>query len=326
LLGRHREDVDPGGAGPVDEERQPLAADVRPRKGQSSEKLKRLALLRLVAVILGVKFDDLRQRSYERERKHKAAWVVIAAGLCLFIAGSGLAYWQRMQPKAAYYRQLVWRWGLPEGLGPLDEESRSHRYLNYKVVSQRPGVLQSPRVIEVRRENSSGILSSGYSLRTDDEGHSRWVVRYRDDGSTERLEIYDLANRLVREDLLRRQPSPNRLIVTFERNNVPLTQSGKSALVVDPIPVRQQGSDNRSEITRHELIFDQHGFVSERHFQDYWGTPRRNSEGSFGERLIHLPSGLLARRASLGPDGNEVTLKNGMRAMTYSYDAFLNPV
>ena len=328
LLGRHSEAIDTNGVMRlVAEDKQPLAADVRPRKGQSTEQIKRLALLRLVAVILGVKFDDLRQRNYQRERRHRAAWVALAATLCVVIAGGALAYWQMMRPKVAYYRQLVWRWGLPEGLGPLDEETRGHRFVNYKVVSQRAGVLQAPRVVEVRRENSAGRLSTGGSLRSDDEEHARWLVRYRDDKSPERIEVYNPGNRLVREDLLRPQPSANRLIVTFERNNVPLTQSGTQALIVDPLYFREEkNSGGRSEITRHELTFDQHGFVGERRYQDNWGTPRHNAEGSFGERLVHLPSGLLARRASSGPDRGEITLKTGLRAMTYSYDASLNPV
>ena len=92
----------------------------------------------------------------------------------------------------------MWRWGLPEGLGPIDKETRSHRFLNYKVVTQRAGILQPPRVIEVRRENSTGTLSPGGSLRSDDEDHVRWVVRYREDGSAEKIEVYDIHHRLAR--------------------------------------------------------------------------------------------------------------------------------
>ena len=84
-------------------------------KANPLEVLKRLALLRLIAPILGVNFDDLRQRSYERERQRRIAWFAAAAMLLLTIAGSAGAYWHVMQPKVAYYRQLVWRSGLPRG-------------------------------------------------------------------------------------------------------------------------------------------------------------------------------------------------------------------
>ncbi len=63
MLVHYREVVDADGSKrTVKEDKEPLAADVRPRPGVSADTSKRLALLRLVAVILGVKFDDLRQR------------------------------------------------------------------------------------------------------------------------------------------------------------------------------------------------------------------------------------------------------------------------
>ena len=130
--------------------------------------------------------------------------------------------------------------GTAEGLGLIDAETRGHRWLNFRVVAQRPTLLQAPRVVEIRRENSAGALTVGGSLRTDAENHARWVIRYRDDGSAEKIELYDPSNRLVQEALLRRQASTNKLIVTFERNNAPITQSAVQALVVDPLASNQR--------------------------------------------------------------------------------------
>ena len=117
MLVRHRQVVNPDGTTRiVKEDKEPLAADVRPRKGQSVEELKRLALLRLVATILGVKFDDLRQRDQERERHGELVWAAAAAALAVVVGGLGLAYWELMRPSTAYYRSFVWRHGVPEGL------------------------------------------------------------------------------------------------------------------------------------------------------------------------------------------------------------------
>lgn len=55
----------------VDEECEPLAADVRPRAHETIRSLKRLALLRLVAGIIGCPFDALRQREAERSRRRR---------------------------------------------------------------------------------------------------------------------------------------------------------------------------------------------------------------------------------------------------------------
>src|SRR5262249_42210769 len=150
-------------------EKEPLAADVRPRSNVSMRELKRLALLRLIAVILGVKFDDLRQRDLQRERKRKLTWAALAAVLALLIGGGGLAYWEIMRPKIGYYRQLVWRWGVPEGLGSLNDEARSHLLVGYRITTQRG------RVTDIRYVASLG------TLRPDSDGQSHWVLHYPED-------------------------------------------------------------------------------------------------------------------------------------------------
>lgn len=153
MLVRERQVADADGtARIVTEDKEPLAADVRPRKGQSPEKLKRFALLRLVAVILGVKFDDLRQRDQERERRGRLVSSAAAAAICATAGVLGLLYWQMMRPATAHYREIVWRWGVPEGLGPIDEEMRRHLATSYTVSAQRPGIFDPPRIVEVRRE------------------------------------------------------------------------------------------------------------------------------------------------------------------------------
>lgn len=98
-----------GSAQQLSEEREPLAADVRPRPGVSNKQIKRFALLRLVARILNVSFDDLRQREHERQRRRRIAWAVLAASLCLVVGGATFGYWQMMRPHTAHYRHLVWR-------------------------------------------------------------------------------------------------------------------------------------------------------------------------------------------------------------------------
>jgi tetratricopeptide (TPR) repeat protein len=75
---------------------EPLAADVR----GGGRARKRLALLRLVATILGVAFDDLRRRDRERRRALRRRAAVAAAVLLVGFAGLGVALsraWQRAE-------------------------------------------------------------------------------------------------------------------------------------------------------------------------------------------------------------------------------------
>ena len=322
MLERHREVTDHDGSKRiVKEDKEPLAADVRPRPGVSNEKLKRFALLRLVAVILGVKFDELRQRDHERERHGRLVWGAAAAVICVLLAGLGLLYWDMMRPSTAHFRQIVWRWGVPEGLGPIDEVTRRHLVTNYSVTTQRSGIWAAPRVAEARRENSAGKLRDLNSQRNDNDERVHWVIRYREDGSVERIEGFDATDRLLREDVLRSEPSSNRIIVVFERDNIPVAQNANQNMVIDPLNVaRSNLTEGRTEITRQDLTFDSNGFVVERRFQDNWGKPRHDAEGSFGEHFANSPEGLVVRTAEIDAAGTEITLKNGVRAVEALYD------
>ncbi|MGZ9006554.1 MAG: hypothetical protein ACXW20_22505, partial [Burkholderiales bacterium] len=248
---------------------------------------------------------------------------MLAASLCLVVGGATFGYWQMMRPHTAHYRHLVWRWGLPEGFAPIDAETRKHLFTSYGVTVRRGSILESPRVVEVRREMSSGGLNCLCSVPDTEDEQARWVVRYREDGSAEKIETFDSANHLVREGVLSIEPSTNKLIVAFQRGNVPLAQAA-SLNLTNPLHSGQQDGVGKSEITRHELTFDENGWTVERRFQDNWGTPRHDGEASFGERFAYTPEGLVVRRANIGPDGEEITLKNGARAVTFTYDRNYN--
>lgn len=74
---------------------EPLAVDLRPGRLN-----RRLALLKLLAPVLGCDFDDLRQRDHERQmRRRNVAVAALLFILALMTALAGVAFWQ--------YRQAV---------------------------------------------------------------------------------------------------------------------------------------------------------------------------------------------------------------------------
>ncbi len=77
---------------------EPLAADVRGSRGESPRRLKRMALLRMLACILGVRFDDLRQREQERRTRRWAVAGAILTVLALAMTAlAGAALYQKSQ-------------------------------------------------------------------------------------------------------------------------------------------------------------------------------------------------------------------------------------
>ena len=79
---------------------EPLAADVRPMPGESQRTLRHVALLKLIATLLDVPFDELRRRDEERSRRR---WIflgassTIAAAAFLGLAAFALRQWDRAE-------------------------------------------------------------------------------------------------------------------------------------------------------------------------------------------------------------------------------------
>ena len=78
---------------------EPLAADIRERPDQSQKELKHLAKLRLIACILGCKFDDLRRR--ELRRKQRMYVTATAFMLVLLLCFASLTVWALKEKKQA---------------------------------------------------------------------------------------------------------------------------------------------------------------------------------------------------------------------------------
>lgn len=277
----------------VNEDKEPLAADVRPRPGVSTRLLKRMALLRLAAVLLGVKFDDLRQRDHEREAKRRRTAAALAAALLLLLAGAGAGYWELMRPHTAHYRALTWRWGLPQGLGEIGEETRRHLAANFNFTTRRASLLQRPQVVEVRRENSAG------TLQADANGQAHWRVHYDQDGASVRIETLNAADDLVIESQIERRAGA--LIETLKRDSVDFAQTVR--LVLDPTAGNAWNS--KTDITRKEATLDDRGFAVRRSYQNHYGMPQHDANGSYGQSIAYSSDGLTLRIAEVGADGND---------------------
>ena len=153
MLERHRavEDAD-GTTHVIKEAKEPLAADVRRHPGISMDRQRRSAVLRLVAVILGVNYDDLYQRERQRTRRRARTWAAAFASMVFAVALGAFTYWEMTRPTIAYYRDIIFRWEVPEGLNLIDDPTRQRLESSYRVVTR------DNKVIEVRHENSVGTL------------------------------------------------------------------------------------------------------------------------------------------------------------------------
>jgi hypothetical protein len=297
----------------IKEPREPLAADVRPRPRTSMRMVKRLAVLRLVACIIGVNFDDLRQRDRQRTLRRLLLQGALAAAWVAVFGTLGVWGWSRVDPLIEKsYRHIVWRSGRPEGLGPISVVERGRRETSYVVASR------GATVVEVRRQSGSGFPQE------DEEGVARWAIH---DSAT--VEAFDRSDRPV----LKRGMSANG-VLNIEYFDVLRTGSNRFELLASRLipgvahcqrlrePIA--GEPSNDDYQRQErLTFNASGFVVERRYL-HQADLARNKDGSVGERFARSAEGLVTRCARIGDEGSEITTANGVRALTLNYDRDFN--
>jgi WD40 repeat protein/Flp pilus assembly protein TadD len=107
---------------------EPLAADVRPSKLESQRMRKRMAKLRLLAPILGCRFDDLRQRDAERRRR-RFLQVGLVAAILLFAVLTATIFGFYEQSQAARMKAL--RDEADKQRGIAEEQRKLNRHFQY---------------------------------------------------------------------------------------------------------------------------------------------------------------------------------------------------
>lgn len=194
----------PGADGePVErvEEVEPLAADVRPNRIESSRQLARLAQLRLLACLVGCRFDDLRRRDLLRQRRRVTAVVTTLTVLLLLVSTlAGWALYQHHRAEEARRYAEQQRDVAVETLNTLVYEA-------YEKLEDRPGTRQlRDSMLETALSKLSEVGSSLASDSSEADAGTAAALRKRAD-------LFMLAGRtddaaeLLEESLSVLQPS-----------------------------------------------------------------------------------------------------------------------
>ena len=118
---------------------------------------KQQAVVKIIAKILDLRFDQLWER-HKRYQRTKRIRLSLLALLCCIMA---LLYWFYTKPVYKYYADYVDQWGIPKGIIELDETTFKHRNRSYRFEYRRiplgeKGFL-SWRLSKVEYVNSIGI-------------------------------------------------------------------------------------------------------------------------------------------------------------------------
>ena len=136
---------------------------------------KEKAFIKVVAKLLGLKFDQLWDRHRRRQRRQRLVRGLTAAVLFLAVASGGFAYWDYYRTKIAYYADYVQCRGVPQGIGPLSAAQVQRRHRSWKFESSRH-----------RPDRVSSINGSGRPTDTEDADRpADRSFHYRDNGDLE---------------------------------------------------------------------------------------------------------------------------------------------
>lgn len=244
----------------------------------------------------------------KRNRLHK---VVSVTALCLIVSGI-VWVWDYNRLKIGHFASVGTRWGVPEGVTPLDEKTWRRRQSHFRLE------FRQNRVRRVLLVNSVGEFSED-----DDTDVYAQEIFYRQDGTLQQITQRDAKrNVIMRETYGERRRGDEGIIqyVDFwaEHRDEPYAWSSQvgSLGVSDP-----RHLESVSEITAQQLNYDNVGHTVRILYLNTRRQPRSNAEGAFGAAFTYDGGSILPATVDLlGPQGTPAPGWNGRLRMTISRD------
>lgn len=290
----------------TDERTEPIGGDLR-RGGDGWTSV----VLKAVAGITGVGYDAFAKREAKRARRQRVAYVVLAC-LCLC---AGLWFWDYKRLKVHYYGQTAERWGVPYGVSPISAKQQRARGSTYRLES---------RGYKVRRVEQ--INGSGGLIEEDANGAARTDVFYREDGSLDRIMLYDRNGKLVTQKSYSKKGTANAeglfpLTISFLSKSE-FAQTLKADSTALTAPSALQSDAKRADITAYQAYFDIAGRLKSIFFRNAYGSPVADPNGVYGQAFQYDDQGLVVETTNLDANGTPMRDRRGVQAVRRAYGSF----
>ena len=279
--------------------------------GASLQELKpEEALIKVVAAILGLKYDQLYDRHQRREKKKRRLFVTAMALFLIVVGASSYAYWDYSRIKVENYAKYVERWGIPTGIIKLNRRQIPSRSVHYRFEYQR-GKLR--RVISA---NSVGVPTDNI-----DDNPMIQGLHYADN----RLEYSEYLNRNGR--ILRR--------IKYSVVNPSVMEFKRADKYETAATFENPGSLHRGDLYRFNLKNNISRCLVKRdrlgriiqilYMRDNYNMPTK-VEGISGQRFFYNKMGLIKEALYIDEHGNPYSDKKGIMGVRYEYDSNGNAI
>lgn len=247
------------------------------------------ALVKVVAKMLSLKFDQLWQRHERQKRRAKRIKRSLAFIMLLLLIGSGFFAWDYNREKISYYADFVDKWGVPTGIIPLTEEQVAHREGSYRFVSKQ-GMIR-----RVEHVNSHGLILDGNVIHSDYGIYGSYVpdnmeITYHENGSVSNIACFDKRNAKI-FDLHFSKEGQSFLMEIRPRKKEWEKHFGKLA---------------ESKVRMYSVTRDSSGFISKMMYRNAQGYLVWNEDKSFGEAYTRNSRGQILSIVHLDKSGHQM--------------------
>ncbi len=269
------------------------------------------ALVKVVAAILGLKFDQLWQRHKRRERQRTLCLAAALCTLCFMTLGGLALLWDYNREKTAYYTDYVEEWGIPKGIGRLSKETVRHREYSWQIVSQHRKAKSLTRV------NSAGKpRESEFAADMDRPVCMRYF--YRETGKLSHAEEYYAHGRLLRVW----DYSDDLHYVWFKatkRGGIAASSYARTRVKnVDMIPEMGE-EEKKSAIVGWELSYDAQGRIVQKLYLNRREEPALDAEGIAGIAYDYDDRGQVRKMTFVGIDRKPTSICCGAASQVFQY-------
>ena len=286
---------------------------------------KEMAVVRLVATLLGLRFDTLWQRHRRRVVRRRINVGVIA--LLLFLIG--LFVWDYNRPTYACFADYVDRYGVPEGVIPLTDEQVEKRNRCF-LFEYRRIPFGEPNAYKWRVNKVSYVNSA---LRPQEVAIIEWKDRYpimqmeynEETGVASRINFCDVKGKvLLRHVLSERNGVPAAVadfIASREQQGTGFVGASLSSLSMGEMASGQ----NKASIVRYVYERNADGYIVRQtyHSNNDYQLSRSavsDADGIFGKQYTLDSLGRRIRVDYLGFEGEKACTKKGVAGYSSVYE------
>jgi len=274
---------------------------------------KKDALLRVIAGLLGIKFDQLKRRHEQRRKRQNLIASAITLAFFLAVGFFGYNVWDYYVPHEAYYADYVLKWGVPEGITKLTKHEIAVRQNHYITTTER-GLIR-----KLIFANSTGTPVPHEETERLDRPMIA-LFYYRDDGRIEYVEYLDNNGKVLVAQLYTTDLKACDFQTSGEDSSLKTLASSTTSMATGMFSLDFLG-DAQSDIARYALEYDKNGYITKTVYMRDRRSPILDSDGIGGVSYVLDNLGRPVEINYLGINGNSSAIsKQNIAGKRYKYD------